>query len=90
MAEASSFSPASASTHAWYSSAVRLLEFAAGSLPSARASVGVSPIPMRTAVGIAARAIAFPAGTWNLVNSGFLGAAWRGPFSRGTPPASDP
>jgi hypothetical protein len=30
---------------------------------------------MRTAVGMAARAIALPAGTWNLVNNGFLGAA---------------
>jgi hypothetical protein len=66
-----------ASTHFWYSSTVRLLDD--GVWSAARASVGVSPIPMRTAVGIAARAIAFPAGMWNLVNSGFLGAAWRGP-----------
>jgi hypothetical protein len=68
--------PSTASTHFWYSSAVRLL---AGEWSSARASVGVNPIPMRTAVGIAAMATALPAGTWNLVNSGFLGAAWRGP-----------
>ena len=46
---------------------------------SALASVGVNPMPMRTAVGMAARAIALPAGMWNLVNSGFLGAACRGP-----------
>lgn len=68
--------PSTASTHFWYSSAVRLLE---DEWSSAWASVGVNPIPMRTAVGIAAMATAFPAGTWNLVNSGFLGAAWRGP-----------
>ncbi len=76
-----SFSASSrAATQSLYSSAVRLLEVGfAVSLPSARASVGVNPIPMRTAVGIAARAIAFPAGMWNLVNNGFLGAAWRGP-----------
>jgi hypothetical protein len=66
-----------ASTHFWYSSTVRFLDD--GEWSAALASVGVSPIPMRTAVGIAARAIAFPAGMWNLVNSGFLGAAWRGP-----------
>jgi hypothetical protein len=64
--------PSSASTHFWYSSAVRLLD---EGWSSACASVGVSPIPMRTAVGMAARAIALPAGTWNLVNNGFLGAA---------------
>jgi hypothetical protein len=68
--------PVTASTHFWYSSAVRLFEV---EWSSAWASVGVSPIPMRTAVGMAARAIALPAGMWNLVNSGFLGAAWRGP-----------
>ncbi|MFE0326659.1 hypothetical protein ACWEWI_30115 [Streptomyces sp. NPDC003753] len=66
-----------ASTHFWYSSTVRFLDD--GEWSAALASVGVSPMPMRTAVGIAARAIAFPAGMWNLVNSGFLGAAWRGP-----------
>ncbi|MGW1257883.1 hypothetical protein ACWD5Q_22515 [Streptomyces sp. NPDC002513] len=60
------------STHFWYSSAVMVFDDA---WSSARARVGVSPIPMRTAVGIAARAIALPAGTWNRVNSGFLGAA---------------
>lgn len=65
-----------ASTQALYSSAVRLLDDGAPwSFPSARARVGVNPSPMRTAVGIAARAIALPVGTWNLVNSGFLGAA---------------
>ncbi|CAM5337707.1 hypothetical protein SALBM311S_08892 [Streptomyces alboniger] len=66
----------SAARQSLYSSAVRLLD---AGWSSASARVGVSPIPMRTAVGIAARAIALPAGTWNLVNSGFLGAAWRGP-----------
>ncbi|GGT36260.1 hypothetical protein GCM10010254_65720 [Streptomyces chromofuscus] len=55
-----------------YSSAVRLL---GAGRSSARASFGVNPIPMRIAVGIAATAIARPAGTWILVNSGFLGAA---------------
>ncbi|GAA2887871.1 hypothetical protein GCM10010524_20140 [Streptomyces mexicanus] len=39
----------------------------------------MKPIPTMTAVGIAAMAIALPAGMWNLVNSGFLGAAWRAP-----------
>lgn len=59
-AEASS---SSAATHSLYSSAVRLLDvgFVALSL-SACASVGVKPMPIRTAVGIAARAIALPAG----------------------------
>jgi hypothetical protein len=71
-----SLEPSWASTHFWYSSAVRLL---AGEWSSARASVELTPIPMKTAVGIAARAMALPAGMWNLVNSGFLGAAWRGP-----------
>jgi hypothetical protein len=68
--------PFTASTHAWYSSAVRVLDVA---WSSAWASVGTKPIPMRTAVGIAAMAIALPAGIWILVSSGFLGAAWRGP-----------
>ncbi len=58
------------------SSAVRLRD---DGWSSAWASVGVKPIPISTAVGIAAMAIAFPAGMWNLVNSGFLGAACRGP-----------
>jgi len=69
-------SPVTAATQSLYSSAVRLLE---EEWSSAFARVGVSPMPIRTAVGIAARAIALPAGMWNLVNSGFLGAAWRGP-----------
>ncbi len=61
-----------ASKHSLNSSAVRFLD---DGWSSAWASVGVKPIPIRTAVGIAAMAIAFPAGMWNLVNSGFLGAA---------------
>ncbi|BFO15387.1 hypothetical protein SHKM778_17750 [Streptomyces sp. KM77-8] len=79
-ADASSF-PASflsslmTSRQAWYSSMVRLFAVGVPSLPSATASVGVNPMPMSTAVGIAARAITLPLGTWNLVNSGFLGAA---------------
>lgn len=68
--------PSSAAMQSLYSSAVRL--FAVGA-SSARASVGVNPMPMRTAVGIAAMAIALPAGMWNLLNSGFFGAACRGP-----------
>lgn len=69
-----------AATQSLYSSAVRLLEVgAAGVSLSAMASVDVKPMPMSTAVGIAAMAIALPAGLLNLVNSGFLGAAWRGP-----------
>ena len=48
-------------------------------LVSAIASEDVNPKPMSTAVGIATEAIALPAGMWNLVNSGFLGAACRGP-----------
>jgi hypothetical protein len=80
VADASLPSPESsrAATQSLYSSAVRLFDVD-GDLSSARASVGVNPMPMRTAVGIAAMAIALPAGIWNLVNSGFLGAAWRGP-----------
>lgn len=78
-AEASSCEPSSAATQSLYSSAVRLLADGADALLSATACVDVKPMPMRTAVGIAAMAIALPAGMWNLVNSGFLGAAWRGP-----------
>ncbi|MGW7008596.1 hypothetical protein ACWGCW_38910 [Streptomyces sp. NPDC054933] len=44
---------------------------------SACASRGVSPMPIRTAVGIAARAIALPTGA--RVSSDLRGAAWRGP-----------
>ena len=40
---------------------------------------GVSPMPMSTADGIAAMAIALPAGTWSRVSSGFFGAACLGP-----------
>ncbi len=70
---ASPFSACSmASRHSLNSSAVRFLD---DGWSSAWASVGVKPIPIRTAVGIAAMAIALPAGMWNLVNSGFLGAA---------------
>jgi hypothetical protein len=70
----------SAATQSLYSSAVRLFDDGDVEPPlSARASEDVNPIPMRTAVGIATVAIALPAGMWNLVNSGFLGAAWRGP-----------
>jgi hypothetical protein len=68
--------PSSAVTQSLYSSTVRLFEVG---WSAARARVGVKPMPMSTAVGIAAMAIALPAGTWNLVNSGFLGAACRGP-----------
>ena len=50
------------------------------SLSSASASLGVSPMPTNTAVGIAASAIALPAGIWSLVSSDFRGAACRGPF----------
>jgi hypothetical protein len=42
---------------------------------SASASLGVSPIPTKTAVGIAARAKALPAGMCSFVSSDFLGAA---------------
>lgn len=68
-----SSAPSRSSTQAWYSSAVRLFEVVGWS--SALASVGVRPMPMRTAVGMAAKAIALPAGMWNLVDNGFLGAA---------------
>ncbi|MFD0509236.1 hypothetical protein ACFQ0G_52970 [Streptomyces chiangmaiensis] len=61
-----------ASTHFWYSSTDMLLD---GEWSSALANAVLSPTPMKTADGIAARAIALPAGMWNLVNSGFLGAA---------------
>jgi hypothetical protein len=54
---------------------------------SADARRGVSPMPMSTAVGMAAMAIALPAGTCSLVSSDFRGAAWRGPvLTRGPPP----
>jgi hypothetical protein len=42
---------------------------------SADARRGVSPMPMSTAVGMAAMAIALPAGTCSLVSSDFRGAA---------------
>ncbi|GGZ19917.1 hypothetical protein GCM10010300_74900 [Streptomyces olivaceoviridis] len=41
-------------------------------------------------MGMATEAIALPAGMWNLVNSGFLGAAWRGPDLARDPFASVP
>jgi hypothetical protein len=68
-------------TQSLYSSAVRLFDVGGVvvELPSASARLDVKPMPMSTAVGIATVAIALPAGMWNLVNSGFLGAAWRGP-----------
>lgn len=46
---------------------------------SAWARCGVRPMPISTAVGIAASATAFPAGTCSLVSSDLRGAAWRGP-----------
>jgi len=46
---------------------------------SACAKCGVRPMPMSTAVGMAASATAFPAGTCSLVSSDLRGAAWRGP-----------
>jgi hypothetical protein len=64
-----------AATQSLYSSAVRLLGEGDELLLSATASDAVNPMPIRTAVGIAAMAIALPAGMWNLVNSGFFGAA---------------
>jgi hypothetical protein len=68
--------PSCAVTQSLYSSAVRLFDDGDVEPPlSASASEDVNPIPMRTAVGIATVAIALPAGMWNLVNSGFLGAA---------------
>jgi hypothetical protein len=48
-------------------------------ISSACARCGVKPIPISTAVGMAARATAFPAGTCSLVSSDFRGAACRGP-----------
>lgn len=72
----------SAATQSLYSSIVRLLSVLADDaegLLSATANVDVTPIPMRTAVGMAAMTMALPAGMWNLLNSGFLGAAWRCP-----------
>jgi hypothetical protein len=75
--------PSSAVTQFLYSSAVMLFEVEGDGdavlLFAARASEDVKPMPMRTAVGMATDAIALPLGMWNLVNSGFLGAAWRGP-----------
>ncbi|KPC87202.1 hypothetical protein ADL35_08455 [Streptomyces sp. NRRL WC-3753] len=44
-------------------------------LSSARASLGVRPMPTKTAVGIAASANALPAGIWSFVSSDFRGAA---------------
>jgi hypothetical protein len=41
----------------------------------ALASWGVNPMPIRTADGMAARAIALPAGMLRRFSSGFLGAA---------------
>ncbi len=71
---------ARAATQSLYSSAVRLFDDGEGVDPlSASAREDVKPIPMMTAVGIATVAIALPAGMWSLVNSGFLGAACRGP-----------
>jgi hypothetical protein len=71
---------ASAATQFLYSSAVRLFDDGEVVEPlSASAREDVKPIPMMTAVGIATVAIALPAGMWSLVNSGFLGAACRGP-----------
>lgn len=52
----------------------------------AMASWGVMPMPISTAVGIAAIAIALPAGMCSRVSSGFLGAACRGPLR--APPAA--
>jgi hypothetical protein len=80
LSEGDAEAPSRAATHSLYSSAVRLFDDVLAVLSlSATARLAVNPIPMRTAVGIAAMAIALPAGMWNLVNSGFLGAAWRGP-----------
>jgi hypothetical protein len=44
-------------------------------LSAASASRGPNPMPTKTAVGIAASAIALPAGICSLVRSDFLGAA---------------
>jgi hypothetical protein len=80
VAEGLAVDSASAATQSLYSSAVRLLDDGEAVAPlSARASEDVKPNPMITAVGIATVAIALPAGMWSLVNSGFLGAACRGP-----------
>jgi len=81
--------PSRAATQSLYSSAVRLFDVVGPSL-SAIARLAVNPMPMRTAEGIAARAIALPAGMWNLLNSGFLGAAWRGPVLTRDASASAP
>jgi hypothetical protein len=83
--------PAICLTQFLYSSAFWLFDVVDGDglLPlSARASVDVKPMPISTAVGIATEAIALPAGMWNLVNSGFLGAAWRGPVLSRDPSTS--
>ncbi len=48
-------------------------------MSSACARCGVRPMPMSTAVGMAASATALPAGTCSLVSSDLRGAAWRGP-----------
>jgi hypothetical protein len=69
----------SAATQSLYSSAFWAFVVAVDPPLSASASDDVKPMPTMTAVGIAAMAIALPAGMWNRVNSGFLGAAWRGP-----------
>jgi hypothetical protein len=80
VAEGLAVESASAATQSLYSSAVRLFDDGEVVAPlSARASEDVKPNPMITAVGIATVAIALPAGMWSLVNSGFLGAACRGP-----------
>jgi hypothetical protein len=52
------------------------------------ASRGVMPMPISTAVGMAAMAIALPAGICSLVSSDFLGAACLGPVLTGGPPRS--
>jgi hypothetical protein len=79
-AEGLAVDSARAATQSLYSSAVRLFDDGEVVAPlSARAREDVKPIPMMTAVGIATVAIALPAGMWSLVNSGFLGAACRGP-----------
>lgn len=44
-------------------------------ISSAWARCGVKPMPIRTAVGIAASATAFPAGTCSLISSDLRGAA---------------
>jgi hypothetical protein len=80
VAEGPAVDSARAATQSLYSSAVRLFDVGEVVDPlSARAREDVKPIPTITAVGIATVAIALPAGMWSLVNSGFLGAACRGP-----------